>query len=513
VSPPRRLSIDLAAWGERPAIIEPGRGVVSYAALDSLVEQATSRLRRLGLRAGDRIGICARRSADVIALMQAAWRLDAVYVPVDPGAPVARNVGIHVACGVRVVFVEDKRCAAYAAKLVESGVNIPVVSLDAVGLGAGVRAWVDKADEIVLAEVSPATRHDIAYILFTSGSTGAPKGVTITHENCAAFVSWCCEVLRPTPEDRFGNHAQFHFDLSVLDIYCPLTTGAALVICPDEVGREAKLVLDLLEHERITIWYSAPAVLALMAQLGTIAQRDLSALRVLCFAGEVFPIVHLKSLKRQLPGPRYLNLYGPTETNVCTSYELPASIETFDRPCPIGPACPHYEARVVDERGARVPHGAEGELVMRGPGVMAGYWGRPDLTQEKLLVADDGGRPWYRTGDIVTESNGVFVYVGRRDRMIKRRGYRVELGEIEARLFEHPKVKDAAVVTGSSPDGITLHAHLVTRDGAPLSVLEIKTFCGQQLPSYMVPDSFVYHAALPRTSTEKVDYQRLAAAT
>jgi acyl-coenzyme A synthetase/AMP-(fatty) acid ligase len=236
---------------------------------------------------------------------------------------------------------------------------------------------------------------------------------------------------------------------------------------------------------------------------------------VVNFAGEVFPIVHLKSLHAILPQPRYFNLYGPTETNVCTFYELPAQIpaERTD-PFPIGKVCAHLEGIVVDEDGNEVARGEKGELCIRGESVTPGYWNLPEQTANAYLTRGpraDAHKSWYRTGDIVTEaSDGNYIYAGRRDRMVKKRGYRVELGEIESCLYRHPDVREAAVV--ALPDetlGMKVRAHLATRDGNRISLIQLKAFCSQHLPIYMVPDVFSFHAELPKTSTEKTDYQTL----
>jgi acyl-coenzyme A synthetase/AMP-(fatty) acid ligase len=212
-----------------------------------------------------------------------------------------------------------------------------------------------------------------------------------------------------------------------------------------------------------------------------------------------------------VPRPRYFNLYGPTETNVCTFYEVPTPIpETRTTPFPIGETCSHLRSKVVDEQGREVVRGAEGELCISGPGVMQGYWALPEQT-EQGFISDDAGLRWYRTGDIVVEAeDGNYTYLGRRDRMVKRRGYRVELGEIEAGLYRHPLVKEAAVI--ASPDeeaGVKIKAFLSCREAKHPSLIEIKRFCSQHLPLYMMPDNFSWHEALPKTSTDKIDYQRL----
>jgi acyl-CoA synthetase (AMP-forming)/AMP-acid ligase II len=230
------------------------------------------------------------------------------------------------------------------------------------------------------------------------------------------------------------------------------------------------------------------------------------------FAGEVFPVKHLRALKALWPGPRYFNLYGPTETNVCTWYEIPRDIPP-DRTdaYPIGRVCAHYRDRVVDPEGRIVPDGSEGELCIAGPGVMQGYWNLP-AQNGRVFLDDSNGTRWYRTGDVVQrEPDGNYRFLGRRDRMIKKRGYRVELGEIEAALYRHPAVKEAAVVAVVDPsdDGTRVRAFLSTKGGERLSIIALKQFCADQLPLYMVPDTFAFLPALPKTSTDKVDYQRL----
>ena len=291
----------------------------------------------------------------------------------------------------------------------------------------------------------------------------------------------------------------------------PIKHGATLVLISEEVGKSPTLLAELIAEKRISVWYSTPSILSLLTQFGDLPSRDYSALRIIHFAGEVFPVKHLRALQELLPNRRYFNLYGPTETNVCTFYEVPSPFPTErTEPFPIGKVCSHLNAKVVDEAGREVGRGAEGELCISGAGVMHGYWNRAEQTAMSFLADSADGR-WYKTGDLVVEdTSGDFVYRGRRDRMIKKRGYRVELGEIESCLYRHPSIKEAAAIAISDEvNGVRVKVFLSTQDGNKLSQIALKQFCSEHLPPYMIPDLFSFQPTLPKTSTDKIDYQRL----
>jgi amino acid adenylation domain-containing protein len=336
----------------------------------------------------------------------------------------------------------------------------------------------------------------------------------VSHAAALSFVAWASRTFQPTSEDRFSSHAPLHFDLSVFDLYVAIRHGARVVLFSEATGKEPLRLAALVAERRISVWYSVPSVLALLAAYGKLARRSYPELRLVLFAGEVFPVAHLRALKSLWPRPRYFNLYGPTETNVCTAFEIPRTIpEDRARPYPIGRACSHFRTMVVDESGRPVPPGSVGELCVRGPAVMLGYWNRPEETERAFLETAPGER-WYRTGDIVvTNSEGEYEFLGRRDRMVKRRGYRVELGEIEVALHRHPAVREAAVIAiADEVDGLRLKAFIgLSRESRP-SLIELRRFCAGLLPAYMIPDLFAFADALPRTSTGKVDYRRLEAA-
>jgi len=184
--------------------------------------------------------------------------------------------------------------------------------------------------------------------------------------------------------------------------------------------------------------------------------------------------------------------------------------ESQAEPVPIGKACPYCEPLVVNESGSRVSRGAEGELCIAGSSVLQGYWNLPENSAKAFLPGDD--KRWYHTGDIVVElPDGNYKFLGRRDRMIKKRGFRIELGEIEAALYRHPQIKEAAVLAFPDDDGVPIKAFTSTRNGRRLSIIELKKFCSENLPLYMVPDRFCCLDSLPKTSTDKIDYQRLKA--
>ncbi|MFL0810902.1 MAG: amino acid adenylation domain-containing protein [Agarilytica sp.] len=505
--------VDSAAkFPDRPAVVEPGKGSISYADFSNLTDRVRDRLVQLGVTPGDRVGIMLHKSIDSVACIYGILKTGAAYVPVDVTGPVPRAAYILSNCEVDVVFVEKGLIESLAAEIEKLEGNTTLIELDEPGMGEALSAALDAEDQKQAA--SPVDTYqsedsDLAYILYTSGSTGLPKGVPLTHNNGTAFVEWCSAVFTPTEEDRFSAHAPFHFDLSILDLYTPIKHGAAIVLLGEELGKEPARLAQVFEDEKISVWYCAPSILTMLLQFGEIATKDLSHTRAILFAGEVFPVGHLRNLMKAIPHPKYYNLYGPTETNVCTYCPVPEDFTTSeDSNLPIGPVCEHLNALVVDTDGNEVARGEIGELIISGGNVMAGYWNLPEQTAKAFFQKTDG--QYYRTGDLVTEDEQArFTYVGRRDRMIKKRGFRVELGEIEAKLHLHENILEAAVVAVSNDEGVQVHAHYVTKDSKKISVIKLKKFCSEHLPVYMVPDSFTLHEAMPKTSTDKTDYQTL----
>jgi amino acid adenylation domain-containing protein len=466
----------------------------------------------MGVGVGDRVGICMRKSADAVASIFGIMKAGAAYVPVDPTAPASRNAYIFNNCAVKAIIVESRLAEALRLEFSQVSFAPEMIVLEGTGAGVPLTKALDRLDAISPAPSVPSAVPDpsrLAYILYTSGSTGRPKGVMLSHANGACFIDWCSDVLQPNEEDRFSSHAPFHFDLSILDIYVSLKHGATLVLVEEQLGKDPARLAPWIAEKKITIWYSAPSILSLLAQFGKLEQRDYSSLRLVLFAGEVFPVKYLKLLKSLWSHPRYLNLYGPTETNVCTFYEVPHLIpESQTEPVPIGKACPYCNPLVVDESGSEVSRGAEGELCIDGSSVLEGYWNLPENTAKAFLP--NQGTRWYRTGDIVVElPDGNYKFLGRRDRMIKKRGYRIELGEIEMALYRHPAIKEAAVLAFPDDDGVPIKAFTSTRNGSKLSIIELKKFCSENVPLYMVPDLFCSLESLPKTSTDKIDYQKL----
>jgi amino acid adenylation domain-containing protein len=498
---------------ERVAVEMPEGGQISYRALAALSDRVRDRLRMLGVEPGDRVGICCPKSIDTVAAIFGTLKTGAAYVPADPYAPASRNAYIFSDCQVKAVIVERRLAEALRAELQKLGASPTLFIVSSAADGSALSAALDATEESDPASSVPSAIRrpdDLAYILYTSGSTGYPKGVMLSQRNAVSFVDWCSEVFEPTEQDRFSSHAPFHFDLSILDLYVPIKHGATLVIIGYELGKEPVGLAALIAQKRLTHWYSAPSILSLLVQYGNLPSHDYSALRAVLFAGEVFPVRHLRALKELIPHPRYYNLYGPTETNVCTWHEIPVHIPPErTQPYPIGKTCSHLRSRVVDPDGGDVKHGEEGELVIAGASVLLGYWNRPEQTAKAFLPSTDGER-WYRTGDVVYEDEaGDFIFRGRRDRMVKRRGYRIELDEIEACLYRNPTVRQAAVISQEGEDGVRIKAFCVPRDGQRLSLIALKTFCSEHLPVYMVPDTFAFPSSLPTTSTDKVDYQKL----
>jgi acyl-coenzyme A synthetase/AMP-(fatty) acid ligase len=285
----------------------------------------------------------------------------------------------------------------------------------------------------------------------------------------------------------------FHFDLSVFHIWSTLSRGARIVIADETVVLNGRQTLNFIHNSQITVWYSVPSTLMLMLESGNLAERGAASLRVVCFAGEVFPIKMLRRTMQAIPHATFWNWFGPTETNVCLAHELKGPPADDDTAIPIGRASCGDEIWIFDEQGAPAADGEIGELFVDGPTVMLGYWGGAPAKHP------------YPTGDLVSRrADGELMYHGRSDHMVKVRGYRIELGEVEAALNKHPKVLEAVVFAQEQ----RLVACIVAVDDS-LSVMAVRHHCADRLPAYMIPADIRFVDQIPHASNGKIDRVRM----
>ena len=496
---------------------------MTYAELDQVSDRLAATLIERGVRRGDRVGIYMSKSVASIVSIHGILKAAAVYVPLDPNAPPARLAYVIEDCGIRCLLTSTSKAGAIARIFPEANPLDLVILTDNSGpppddLRCSVLSWAEvlRRPSAPDFDREPSIETDLAYILYTSGSTGVPKGVMISHLNSLTFVRWAHETMEVTSDDRVSNHAPLHFDLSIFDIFAAFRAGATVVPVPNGLSPFPVRLAEWIENSRISVWYSVPSVLSMMVLQGNLERFRFESLRTVAFAGEVFPVKYLRELMERIPHADYYNLFGPTETNVITYHKVGAIASDQTEPIPIGSACENTEVFALTDSGDVVKGpGQVGELYARGSCVAQGYWGDVEKTDRSFISHVEGqNRPGraYRTGDLVTLGpDGEYRFLGRRDHMIKTRGYRVELGEIETVLYDHPEVEEAAVV--GVPDeliGNRIKAFVV-RNGSHAGRTELQSFCAMRLPKYMVPETIEFRESLPRTSTGKVDKPALTA--
>jgi amino acid adenylation domain-containing protein len=494
-----------------------GAAALPYEALARQSSGLARVLRAEGLRRGDRVGIFMNKSVDSAVAMHGIMKAGGAYVPLDPFAPPARLAFVIRDCGIRHLVSTD-------AKLDQ----VPLLAEDVGGLeclvGPSARdgrrgvTWAEVRDAAADdAGDLPLTEQDLAYILYTSGSTGTPKGIMHSHRSGLSFALWAKAVYGLTGDDRVSNHAPLHFDLSTFDFFAAQQAGATTVIVPEAITKLPADLGRLIARERISVWYSVPYALMQLLERGNLDRIDTGALRWVLFAGEIFPTKHLRTVMAALPQARFSNLYGPTETNVCTFYHVPRPLPDSDEPIPIGLVCENCESLVVDDKDQPVGDGESGELLIRGGVVMRGYWGRPDLNARGFFRRPVFGGHYedvfYRTGDLVEPiGDGNLKYLGRKDRQVKTRGYRVELDEVEAAILSCDAVEEAAAYTVPDAEGSSLiEAAVTAKTGAALTADLVLSHAAGRLPTYAVPARVTVWEAFPRTSTGKIDRRALAA--
>lgn len=504
---------------DRYAIMLADR-TMTYSELD----RASNRLARLlvqkGVKAEDRVGIVSKKSIESIISVFGILKAGAVYVPIDPGAPLGRMEYIIENCEIGFLIGSAKEIDTILSEQEGSKNNsINVLISDISGKEhmfrhkyAQIMYWEDLSgiSDEPLTQL-PQSDNSPAYILHTSGSTGIPKGVVISHKNAIFFVDMAAEFFKIQPDDRLCNHASLTFDLSMFDIYVAIKAGAAIVLVPETLSVFPIKLAEYIERMSITVWNSVSSVLSLLSVRGKLSKFNFPALRLVIFSGEILPVKYLRILKKYMRNATFFNIYGQTEANSSTYYQIDEIPENDAWKIPIGKPFPNFEVFVLDETGKVVEApGSEGELYVKASTVASGYWRDEQRTQERFIPDPRiPGSPIcvYRTGDIVRiDENGNLIFSGRKDHLLKSRGYRIELEEIEVVLNSHPSVRQAVAIP--VPDEMIGNRILacVSCDGRiEIGENEIIQYCNRLLPQYMVPESIHFYKQLPQSANGKVD--------
>ena len=473
-------------------------------------------LREQGVQRGDRVGIYLSKSLETAIAVYGIWKAGAAYVPLDPSAPIARTaLAIHQ-CGIRHLLTQKSKRSRLPA-LLEAAPNITCVLGLPENLDQPLPRTITRCDwnAIPKQESAPAARlmeQDIAYIMYTSGSTGVPKGIVHTHYSGLSYAQMSAYTFGLTNGDRLGNHSPLHFDMSTLDYFSGPLVGATTVIIPEAYTKIPASLSQLIQDETLSVWYSVPYALIQLLLRGVLEDRDLSSLRWVLFGGEPYPAKYMYELMQRLPQARFCNVYGPAEVNQCSYYLVPPLMEKEPFPqevAPIGQIWANAEELVLNEQNKPVSPGEVGELLVRTPTMMQGYWQQPDLNDQVFYRCEIAHQMavFYRTGDLVQQLvDGNYQFVGRKDRQIKSRGYRIELDEVEAALVSHPQLEEVAAYTATDEAGNQqVEAAVMVKANATLSQAQLMRYAAERLPAYAVPRYIAIAAAFPRTGTGKID--------
>ena len=509
-------------YPDREAIVFKDR-TLTFAELDRESNKLAHLLLSLKIEKGDRVGLYLDRGIEAIVAACAVLKTGAIYVPIDPASPMRRVSYIVEKCGIKTLVTFQEKLAKFEKAFPDGVPLTQVLLMDEAGAIPSSLSTVKLINRVSISEgfgkSAPSVNiidSDIAYILFTSGSTGNPKGVMLSHQNSLTFVNSTCSFFNIEKEDRLSNIAPLHFDMSIFDIFVAFKAGACVVVVPESVAMFPAKLAEYISDKKITVWNSVPSALSLLATYKNLEERDLSSLRLILFAGELFPLKYLRILQDALPAARFCNMYGQTEANSSTYFWVDQVPTDEKGVLPIGKSLPNFEVFALDENNVPICEPDQiGELYVRASTVAQGYWGEPEKTENAFVrnpLRPELRERVYKTGDLVhLDMDGNYIFSGRKDHMIKSRGYRIEIGEIETVLCSHPEIKNAVVIP--IPDeliGNRLLAVIEPLMSGKITRDDVMKYCMVQLPKYMVPETVQFRDFLPMTSSGKVDRKKLS---
>ncbi|MCB9188194.1 MAG: amino acid adenylation domain-containing protein [Flavobacteriales bacterium] len=479
-----------------------------YREIGELSNKIALYLLKQGVRRNDVVAIFNDKTALSYAMMIGCLKIGVAYSNLDPKSPIERFERMIATCDPSVFFYSSNEHTipeefdSKAITVVDYSSSVFSKSLD------------EFSGALLPDYTNEVTGNTPAYIMFTSGSTGFPKGVVISHQNVLNFIGWSQKTYEITSKDVFTNLNPMHFDNSVFDFYSSLFTGAAIVPVSEKLTINPRRLIDALNVVNPTVWFSVPSMLVYVLNMRAIKESDLMSLRVVTYGGEGFPKNQLRKLwKFWGERVRFVNVYGPTEcTCICSSYDVSEKDMDSDELLPLGHMAPNFYGIVLDEVGKEVSLGEIGELAIGGPNVGIGYYKNPEKTAE-VFVSDPSvlshTQMVYKSGDLVKQDpeTKMYMFCGRKDNQIKRMGYRIELEEIENAFNAIGFVKEAAVIyLDNDKFSSKIIACLSSQEKEQDKVSEVLK---KYLPSYMLPDLYFYFEHLPKNQNGKIDRLKL----
>lgn len=475
---------------ERVAVYFEGQSM-TYGELDKRANRLAGYLLRKGLEKEGPVALCLERSFEMTVGLLGILKAGGYYIPLDPTHP-----------GERLQFIVEDATQGEVQPIVLTQSKLAGI-FDSC---KGVKICVDEEAGMIEKEEDSAPKTEveaeqIAYTIYTSGSTGKPKGVQIPHKAAVNFMVSMKKEPGMTEDDVLLAVTTISFDIAGLEMFLPLSCGAAVVLAGERMNLDGKKLIGLIEEYGVTVMQGTPAIWRILLEAGWTGTKNL---KILC-GGEAFPpelaaklLTHSKEV---------WNMYGPTETTIWSTVYL---IEQEENPIPIGHPIGNTAVYILDSYLNPVPEGASGELYIGGDGLARGYYNRDELTAERFIrnpFEKEKGARMYRTGDLVRyRKDGNIEYLGRLDHQVKVRGFRIETGEIETVLNGHPQIQTSLVVAKENKAGINqLIAYLISEDKAGFNVSELRRFLKETLPDYMIPEHFVTMEAFPQTPNGKID--------
>ena len=490
---------------------------IDYAALEQKTNQLANVLIDHGVSKGDCVGILMDRSLDSAIAVYGILKAGAAYVPIDPLSPVSRICAIVKSCSIHCLITQlhkqstieqvVERCHQVNSVIGCNDLATKIAKCASISWEETYKAptYIVKPKKIISS--------DIAYVMFTSGSTGTPKGMIHTHGSGHAHARIAIDMYGINASDIIANHAPLHFDISTMGYLTSPMAGATTVMIPEPHTRLPASMTQLMEDHQVTIWYSVPFALIQMLNWGALENRNLDSLRWILYGGEPFSPRQIRQLMDYWPQATFANLYGPAETNQCTLYVLPSSLTGEEEAIPIGTPCPEVTFHIVDDNQESITNEDIGELLIHAPTMMQGYWRRPDLNDQCFHMHPGEQKMYYRTGDLASQDrDGTLHFHGRKDRLVKIRGNRIELDEIEATILCHENVREAAAyVLERGTDNEHIELALLLNTDEISTVSDLHTYLADRVPRFAVPGNIVIHQDFPRTTSGKIDRKALSA--